>query len=175
MPGTYEPAQMYDFELNQKKGWPSPYAVDYSAEYADGVTGVRAGMVCSLDLNGHLVRGLDNDNAMAIFMLQSMTDFDVLSDRGNVSGGVGSGLVAAGAYELQTTEFVAGVYPPNTPLTVDDGGVTPANAGKLVAGTPYINPIVGVVSSGLSTSEHNASIQMLAFWPVWLPVAVMPA
>ena len=171
MPGTNVPEQMFDFELNQKKGWPSPYAIDYAAEYATGTTGVKAGMVVSLDLNGKFVLGLDTDQAMAIFVLQNQTDFDVLSDVGNVSGGVGSGLVAAGAYELQTTEFVDDTYLPNDPLTVDDGSVTPANLGKLKKGTVYTDPIVGVVSSGTTTSEHSASISLLAFWPVYLPVA----
>ena len=169
MPGTYEPSQMFEFELNQKKGWPSPYAVDYAAEYATGEEGVQAGMVISLDSNGQFVRGMSGDNAMAIFALQNMTDFDVLSDLGNVSGGVGSGLVACGAYELQTTEFVSALYPPNTLLTVDDGSVTAANKGKLKEGTVYTDPIVGVVSAGLTTSEHDADVQLLAFWPVWLP------
>jgi len=171
MPGTNVPAQMFDFDLNQKKGWPSPYAIDYAAEYATGTTGVKAGMVVSLDLNGKFVLGLDTDQAMAIFALQNQTDLDVLSDVGNVSGGVGSGLVAAGAYELQTTEFVDDTYLPNDPLTVDDGSVTPANLGKLKKGTVYTDPIVGVVSSGTTTSEHSASISLLAFWPVYLPVA----
>jgi len=165
MPGTYDPAQMFDFELNQKKGWPSPYAVDYAAEYADGVSGVQAGMVCSLDANGRLQLGLTG-SAMAIFILQNQSDFDVLSDRGNVSGGVGSGLVAEGAYELQTTEFVDGVYPPNTTLTVVNAG---ADAGRLTIGVPYTDPIVGVVSTGVTTSEHDQTIDLLAFWPVWLP------
>jgi len=169
MPGTNVPDQMFNYELNQKKGWPSPYAVDYSAEYADGESGVKAGMVVSLDANGKLVRGLSGDNAMAIFALQNMTDFDVLSDRGNVSGGVGSGLVAEGAYELQSTEFVDDTYAPNDPLTVDDGGVTPANKGKLKKGTVYTDPIVGVVSAGAIASEHDSTISLLAFWPVWLP------
>ena len=165
MPGTNEPAQMYDFELNQKKGWPSPYAVDYSAPYASGVSGVRAGMVCSLDANGNFVVGVTG-NAMAVFMLQNQSDFDVLSDKGNVSGGVASGLVAAGAYELQSTEFVDGNYAPNDPLTVETAG---DDAGKLKVGTPYTDPIVGVVSTGVTTSEHDATIDMLAFWPVYLP------
>lgn len=169
MPGTNTPSQMFDHELNVKKGWPSPYTVDYSAAYASGVTGVVAGMVCSLDANGDFVRGLNADTSMAIFMLQSMTDLDVLSDVGNVSGGVGSGLVAIGGFELQTTEFVAGNYPSGTLLTADDGGVTPANDGKLTGGTAYTDPIVGVVSAGTSTSEHDASISFLSFWPVWLP------
>jgi len=165
MPGTNEPAQMFDFELNQRKGWPSPQAVDYHAAYAPGVTGVRAGMVCSLNANGLFQVGVAG-NAMAIFMLQNQADFDVLSDVGNVSGGVASGLVAAGAYELQSTEFVDANYAPNDPLTVQAAG---DDAGKLVAGTPYTDPIVGVVSGGVSTSEHDASIDLLAFWPVYLP------
>ena len=166
MPGTNEPAQMFDFELNQRKGWPSPQAVDYHAAYASGVTGVRAGMVCSLDANGLFQVGVTG-NAMAIFMLQNQADFDVLSDRGNVSGGVASGLVAAGAYELQSTEFVDGNYAPNDPLTVSVAGDD--DDGKLMVGVPYTDPIVGVVSGGVSTSEHDASIDLLAFWPVYLP------
>lgn len=169
MPGTTVPAQMFDHELNEKKGWPSPYAVDYSAEYASGETGVKAGMVCSLDANAALVRGLASDGAMPIFMLQNQSDFDVDSDAGNVSGGVGSGLVAAGAYELQSTEFVDDAYAPNDPLTVDDGSGTPANKGKLKKGTLYTDPIVGIVSTGETASEHNASIGLLAFWPVFIP------
>jgi hypothetical protein len=166
MPGTYEPAQMFDHELNVKKGWPSPYAVDYSAEYADAATGVMAGMVVSLDANGKFVRGLASSGAMAIFALQSMSDFDVRSDKGNISGGVGSGLVAKGAYELQTTEFVTDNYAPNDPLTVNAVG---ADAGKLEKGTLYTDAIVGIVSAGQTDSEHNADIKFLAFWPVFCP------
>jgi hypothetical protein len=167
MPGTNVPGQMYDHELNVKKGWPSPYAVDYAAPYADGESGVNAGMVVSLDANGEFVRGLASTGAMAIFVLQNMSDFDVLSDVGNISGGVGSGLVAEGAYELQTTEFITGDYNPNDPLTVE--GVVADDIGKLKVGTLYTDPIVGVVSAGQSDSEHNANIKFLAFWPVWLP------
>lgn len=168
MPGTYTPGQMFDFELNQKKGWPSPYAVDYSAPYADGVSGAAAGSVVSLDASGSLVRGLSEDGAMAIFLLQNQSDFDVRSDVGNISGGVGSGLVACGAYELQTTEFVAAVYAPNDRLTVENSSISD-DYGKLKAGTEYTDDIVGVVSSGQSDSEHDATIKLLSFWPVWLP------
>jgi hypothetical protein len=157
---------MYDHELNVKKGWPSPYAVDYAAEYASGVTGVKAGMVVSLDANAQFVRGL-SAGAMAIFALQNQSDFDVTTDVGNMAGGVGSGLVAKGAYELQSTEFVAGNYAPNDPLTV---ATTPAaDVGKLKVGVRYTDDIVGVVSAGQSDSEHNANIKFLAFWPVYLP------
>lgn len=168
MPGTNVPPQMFDFELNQKKGWPSPYAVDYSAPLKAGETGIRAGMAISLDSNGEIVRGLSAAGAMPIFALQNQADFDVLSDVGNVSGGNPSGLVACGAYELQTTEFVTDTYAPNDQLTVDDGGVTPANKGKLrkVSGA---EDVVGIVSAGQTDSEHNATIKLLAFWPVYLP------
>ncbi len=166
MPGTYTPAQMFNFELNQKKGWPSPYAVDYAATIKTGETDIQAGSVISLDANGEFVLALSGDNAMAIFALQNQTDFDVRSDVGNVAGGVASGLVACGAYELQTTEFVADTYAPNDPLTVEAAG---ANKGKLKKGTVYTDPIVGVVSAGESDSEHDASVKFLAFWPVWLP------
>ncbi|HUU96401.1 MAG TPA: hypothetical protein VM487_11725 [Phycisphaerae bacterium] len=168
MPGTLVPGQMFDHELNEKKGWPSPYAVDYSAAYAAGVTGALAGSVVSLDLNGAFVRGLPTAGGMAIFLLQNQSDFDVSSDVGNISGGVGSGLVACGAYELQTTEFVAAVYAPNDRLTVENSAVS-ADYGKLKAGTEYVDDIVGVVSAGQTDSEHSASIKFLAFWPVWLP------
>ena len=168
MPGTFSPAQMFDFELNQKKGWPSPYAVDYSAAYATGVTGAAAGSVISLDSSGNLVRGLSEDGAMAIFLLQNQSDYDVRSDVGNISGGVGSGLVACGAYELQTTEFVTATYAPNDRLTVENSEVSD-DYGKLTAGVEYTDPIVWIVSSGQADSEHDASIALLSFWPVWLP------
>ena len=168
MPGTLTPGQMFDHELNEKKGWPSPYAVDYSAEYASGVTGAKAGSVVSLDANGQLVRGLNSNGAMAIFLLQNQSDFDVSSDVGNISGGVGSGLVACGAYELQTTEFVTDTYAPNDALTVENSALSD-DYGKLKKGTVYTDPIVGVVSSGQSDSEHNATTKLLSFWPVWLP------
>ena len=127
MPGTYTPGQMYDHELNPRKGWPSPYAVDYAAEYASGVEDVYAGMCCSLDANGQFVKGVTG-NAMGVFIFQNQSDFDVRSDVGNIAGGVASGLVACGAYELQSTEFVADTYAPNDLLTVETAG---ANAGKL--------------------------------------------
>lgn len=164
MPGTFTPAQMFDHELNAVKGWPSPYAVDYSAEYASGVTGLFAGNVVSLDANGKFVKGFNTDRAMAIFLLQNQSDFDVLSDVGNISGGKGSGLVACGAYELQSTEFATASYVPNDTLTADADGI-------LEAGVAYTDPICGVVSAGQSDSEHDATIKLLAFWPVWLPVA----
>lgn len=169
MPGTNTPGQMYTHELNAKKGWPSPYALDYAAEYKSTVTGVKGGMVISLDSNGQFVKGLSANSAMPIFALQNQSDFDVTTDVGNIMGGVGSGLVATGAYELQTTEFVADTYAPNDTLTVENNSSS-ANYGKLKKGTVNTDPIVGVVSSGQSNSPHDNSISLLSFWPVYCPV-----
>jgi hypothetical protein len=163
----FRSAQMFDHELNPLKGWPSPYALDFEAEYADGVSGAQAGMVVSLDSNGKFERGLTQTGAMPIFLFQNQSDFDVRSDRGNIAGGVASGLVAVGAYELQSTEFVAGSYSPNDPLTVVNAAGD--NQGKLTSGTLYTDDIVGIVSRGQSESEHDATIGFLAFWPVYLP------
>lgn len=169
MAGTYTPGQMFDHELNQKKGWPSQYAIDYSAPYAEGQEGVKAGMVVSLNADGKFERGLTSDGAVAIFALQNQSDFDVRSAIGNTAGGNGSGLVALGAYELQSTEFVETSYAPNTPLTVHMGAPDDPDNGKLEPGTLYDDPIVGVVSSGQEDSEHHKDIQFLGFWPTWLP------
>ena len=137
MPGTNVPPQMFDFELNQKKGWPSPYAVDYSAPLKSGETGIRAGMVISLDSNGEIVRGMSAVGAMAIFALQNQA------------------------------EFVTDTYAPNDPLTVEAAG---DDKGKLKkASALYAEDVVGLVSAGQTDSEHNATIKLLAFWPVYLP------
>ena len=75
-------------------------------------------------------------------------------------------LVAIGAYELVSTRFVSASYPPNTHLTSPKTG---GNAGKLVAGTPYTDTIVGVVSRGVV--DNGYGFQALAFWPYYLPPA----
>jgi hypothetical protein len=167
------PAQMFDHGLDAPKGWPSPYAVDKAACLSADETGtVVAGMVCSLDANAELRLGL-TESAMAIFIRQNATDFDVVSDDGGLVGCTDArpkmaGLVAKGAYELETTEFnTAGTFNPNTPLTSPAPGV--ANAGRLDVGVIYTDTICGVASDGVITNER--SVDVLRFWPVWLPVA----
>jgi len=166
------PAQMYDHGLDAPKGWPSPYAVDKSACLSADETGaVVAGMVCSLDVNAELRLGLAA-NAMAIFIRQNASDYDVVSDDGGLVGCSDAlpklaGLVAAGAYELESTEFnSAGSFVSNDALTSPLPGV--ANAGRLDEGTVYVDTICGVVSDGVVTNER--SVDVLRFWPVWLPI-----
>lgn len=165
------PAQMFDNGLDAPKGWPSPYAVDKAACLSADETGtVVAGMVCSLDASAEFRLGL-YASAMAIFVRQNAADFDVVSDDGGMVGCTDAlpklaGLVAAGAYELESTEFnTAGTFNPNTPLTSPVPAA--ANAGRLDVGVNYTDTICGVVSDGVVTNER--SVDVLRFWPVWLP------
>lgn len=158
MPGTNVPDQMYTNEFNAVKGFVDQHAVDKAAPVAAGVT-FRRGVALQLDPSGEFILGVAG-NAMAIFAMQGTEELDVGSDVGNMSGGIVSGLVAAGAYELETAQFDATSYPPNTPLR---SGVD----GKLEIGVPYTDPIVGVTSDGVITNEWG--IDVLRFWPVWLP------
>jgi hypothetical protein len=164
---------MYTNELNPLKGWPSPYAVDKTAEVADPSVTINNGSVMSLDAAGDFELGLNLD-AVAIFALQNSDDFDVVGDDGNLVGASASGtqtakmsgLVALGAYELESTEYLtSGTYAPNDPLTSPVPGA--ANAGTLQVGVAYTNTICGVVSDGVVANER--AINVLRFWPTWLP------
>lgn len=96
-------------------------------------------------------------------------------------GGNMNTLVAFGAYELETTEFdTAQTYLPNQLLTArqgtdeadedEAGRITnqrPADAGVV---RQFIDPVVGVVSTGEHLNHHRVST--LAFWTAWLPGAL---
>jgi len=163
------PAQMFDHELNALKGWPSPYAVDKVANLYSG-DAVIAGQVMSLEVGGSFRPGLAVDS-VGIFALQNSTDFDVVSDDGGMVGGPGgvarmSGLVALGAYELESTEFDSSkTYNPNALLTSPVPGA--ANAGRLTLGTKWTDTVCGVVSDGVVT--NCSAVDVLRFWPTWLP------
>jgi len=163
MPGNLTPGQMFDHELNAVKGWPSPYAVDKRAEPADPDADIKAGMLMYLDANGKFAKGASN-TSMAIFALQNQNDFDANGDTGNITGGIMSGLVAVGAYELETTEFDADdTYNPNTQLVAGGtDGYVGANGGNT-----YAFNVVGVVSDGVFTNDHGKDV--LRFWPVYMP------
>jgi len=166
MAGTTVPAQMYDHELNPVKGWPSPYALDKSAEIASGVLGILAGMCISLDAgSGKWKRGCLNGE-MPCFAFQNQGDFDVASDVGNISGGNLTGLVATGGYELETTEYTGSGFTVQIPLTAEN---TPGgNQGKLKATTiGGTDMIVGICNRGPVVNEFGKN--MIRFWPVYLP------
>ena len=166
-----------------------------------------AGKVATQAENGKLVLGvtaLDDDVCpMPIFVFPNAKDFDVIGDEGNMVGmntagvnfaytGGGTspftqrplvvGLVACGAYELETTEWVAADSSDLTPgrlltgVEYDDTNATTLDAsGRLGVATVETDAVIcGVVSDGLITSEFvtapTSAAQRLRFWPVFLPV-----
>ena len=168
-----QPSQMFDHRLNPLKGWPSPYALDKAKEVGTATEeqGIRAGMVIHIDAATQLFkRGLPG-NQMPIFAWNDYASFDTMGgDDGNISlqGNMKglSGMVATGAFELQTTEFVTGqTYSPNTALTVNNAAGD--DLGKVTPGNFYADVICGVVSDGQSTNANGSSV--VAFWSYFLP------
>ncbi|MHC4176702.1 MAG: hypothetical protein ACYSWU_04305 [Planctomycetota bacterium] len=147
---------------------------------------VYAGRCAHLNSAGEYEMGVDNSAGnidMPIFLFQNSDDPDVSNDGGDAATEAGAwiptaptgtmmGLVAAGAYELFSTEFepegTAGTYAPNDPITA-----TPSNSDATTGGrltklnvTAYGDHVVGVVSRGL-ISRYGKDV--LSFWPCNLP------
>ena len=182
MPGTFEPGQIFDNSIREKKSRDISYPLDFSAPVAAVETvNMKAGFVMTLDDNCEFVAGLgdgvaneynaDGKTPIAIFKIQNSDAFDVRSDIGNISGGVHSGLVATGGYELETTAFdtdaaALPLYVPNRALTFGVG-----SARGVV--TPAIDAynqqhLVGVVTSkAVSANEWGKNV--VSFWTVFCP------
>jgi hypothetical protein len=158
--------------LNALKGWPSPHALDYHTEFAATITDVvNPGSVVHLDSDGKYALGVGTLKVMPLFTFAGSQDPDVVNDGGDpaTEKGVWIGisptgqcvaLVATGAYELTSTEFVAGTYEPNDPLTSDLAG---DDAGKLQVGVIGTDMVVGLVSRGVVDNGYGH--EALAFWP----------
>lgn len=179
---------MFEHGLDIAKGWFHPAALDYSAKLSANVTfDVPAGRVAHLNAAGEFEMGV-GETDMAIFLLQGERDYDVANPGTTRAGnfmhraiaptGVMSGVVATGAYEIESTEFdTTREYLPNDLLTATadndnlaTGGVL-TNAGSGTAGDvkQYVDPACGCVSKGAYRNAHG--IMVLAFWPVYLPGA----
>lgn len=169
MPGTIVPAQSFDHQLDGRKGWPSPYALDKTVQADTLVTGIAAGMGLYLDSVSGLAKRGHVNGVMALFAFQNQNDFDVNGDVGNTIGNNINTLVATGAYELETTEFVGVAFAPNDVLSIENGaGVDQGKLRLAVGGLAGAEGIVGVVSeAGPDSNEHGVSV--LRFWPVYLP------
>ncbi len=173
--GKFKPGQMFDHTQIELSGRSMMYALDFAApaDSAEDVV-INEGGVITLNDSGNFVAGLGDGVAnvavahnapMALFAIQGINDFDANSDEGNISGGVMSGLVASGGYEIQTTEFVTGTYGVNDLLTF---GVT-TNRGKIVlAADAYSTQhCFGIVSRGTDSNAYNKPV--LSFWTTYLP------
>lgn len=190
MPGT-APSLAFEHCLSHPKGWFEPSALDFSAKLSPNVT-IQAfgGRVVHVNAAGEFEMGISG-TAMAIFLLQADTDFDVSNPGTTPAGnfmhqaiapaGNMSGLVATGGYELESTEFDTTpdtAYAPNQLLTALANNTTQATGGVLSndragaggssgAVRQYQEAACGVVSRGQFKNEHN--VEVLAFWPIYLP------
>jgi len=199
------PRQMTAHTLEAPKGWPSPHAVDYSAPFdATDLATLRAagnevyaGRCVSVQSDGALKYGVTG-RQMPLFVWQNSDDPDVENPSGSLATdphawaavaptGVMNCLVAAGAYELATTEFVSTLaYVPNE-LLYAATGTTNATSGVLTnagiggAAWPAI-AAVGVVSRGRTaagvvgaqtiypaTGNNSHRVAEIFFWPTYLP------
>lgn len=186
------PSQMFKHALTPLKGWPCPTALDFVGILSTDVTidPFPAGRCVHVESYQAVTYGPGTSGPipvfatgaehhdMAIFTLQGSADFDVSNPGGTDwyainPGGEMSGLVATGAYELETSEFdTSNTYLPNDLLNavVNDTDATPETGGGCLTNAgaeAYTNAIVGVVSRGQYTNAYG--VQSLAFWPVWLP------
>lgn len=184
--------QMTAHRLNPVKGWPSPVAVDYHAPMSaaalaaldpDPVFAGRCGHLTNdLEFGLGVPSGGTTKIYMPIFFFHNSDDPDVNGPDGGVSGSSVTddpegwanvkranqmGLVAAGSYELETSEYdTDDTYEPNHALQA-----ATADEGVLSLGTVGTHAIVGIVSKG----EHPVgqlpnSRNVLAFWPYCFPV-----
>lgn len=182
------PRQSTAHQLDAIKGWPSPHAVDFHAKLSANVTidPVYAGRCAHLNSAGEYEMGVSSAAGnidMPIFLFQNSDDPDVANDGGDAATEAGvwvptaptgkiMGLVAAGAYELFSTEFepeaTAGTYAPNDPITATADNTTALTGGRLTKlnVAAYNDHVVGVVSRALITRYGKSC---LAFWPCNLP------
>lgn len=185
------PSQSFAHTLNPLKGWPSPHALDFRGKLNAAITidPLPAGRCVHIyeitDVEyGPGTSGGDasfktgvTGTQMGIFLFQGSDHFDVTNDGGTdwypiAPVGFMSGLVATGAYELETTEFdTAQTYLPNEPLKAiaDDTDDDPDTGGGCLTNDceVYTDAVVGVVSRGTYTNAYGKN--SLAFWPVYLP------
>jgi len=176
------PALPFEHGFDVKKGWFDMAALDYDAKLSSNVTFVvPRGRVVHLNSNGEFEMGAHN-TGVAIFLLNGSEDADVSNPGTTAAGnfmhqavaptGKMSGVVATGGYEIDNTEFDSSrTYTPGDLLTATASNSNATTGGRLTNEnvTQFVNPVVGVVSSG-KHKNHNG-VQTLSFWCVWLPGA----
>lgn len=184
-------AQMFAHTLDAVKGWFHMAALDFTAKLSDNVTiTAYAGRCVHLNNDGEFEMGVTGSQ-MPIFLLQNSTDSDV-ANSGDSNGNGGAlwypigpdgnltGLVAKGAYELETTEFdTAQTYNPNDYLKADNTaattkgkltnqGITTLENSTSLSGSTNPTAVVGVVSRAKRKRQSDRNY-VLSFWPVYKP------
>jgi len=190
-------SQMFEQGLDAVKGWFHLAALDKSAKLdatlLTNATAVPAGRVAYINASGEFELGASGTQ-MPIFLWNGKDHPDVYNSGVSPTTstthwtavsptGVMSGLVATGAYELQTTEFESAAYSINEPLTADPAASSVTTAGKLGKTTATGgNQICGICSvhvggeqgvaqtAGKPTGTNAHGVSTLTFWPVFLPI-----
>lgn len=179
------PSQMFRHALSALHGWPRDYALDYAAPLASGQTASRAvaGRCVSIDSSAKFIMGCDN-KSMPMFLVNGANSFDVnnsgVDADGNRewagvnppdSGGNLTALVATGAFELETTEFIDDDnLLPGTYLTAHNTDDSDQGKLKYYSGQAYgATSVVGVQSR--VRGKNSYKVETLCFWPVFLPSA----
>lgn len=156
------------------KGPPQDHRLTFAAEGNDASDVIYDGTLCSLNAEGKLVKGVTGGTGtnlpMPLFSCTNSYDNGVRMLGYQTFGGQYMTLVATGGYEIETTEFVPGVYNPNdalVPATADNLGKVTKAADAVYEGSL---PIVGIVSQGIRTDESGLeAVNRLAFWTVFIP------
>jgi hypothetical protein len=162
--GNIVPAQFYQHLLTVLSGSDGMHDLQFHAPAAATATFTRGSLV-SLNTAGALVNGLFSDTSMPQWAINAVDDYDANSERGGTVGGNIGTFVATGGFEIKTTEYVAGSYPPGTLLRA----ATSTDAGKVKAAANNYNDdtLVGAVSVGTGTDVYGQGI--LSFWPIFIP------
>lgn len=175
------PELPFEHAIDIPKGWFHMAALDYTAKVASTVTTpFPAGRVIHLNAQGEFVLGVHN-TGMPMIAMTASNALEVTSEKYTADGnfvqqtaipaGVVTGLVCKGGYEVQSTEFnKQRTYTPGDLLTATATGVL-TNAGTGSSGNvkQFVDPVCGVVAAGVLTNHHG--VQVLDFWPEWLPGA----
>jgi len=196
--------QAYDHALNVVRGWNPPTHLQKVAPVDSALLQTisswpagRVGFVSGSGGNAGTITLATptnvSGNPMPLYLLQGGQSYDVsdtgVNAAGNIvqvnasPGGMITGLVATGGFELQTTEYyTSGTYAPNTPLTVR---LDSDNVGGLITnGAFYTNWVCGIASlhwgydyQALGPGQYPTSPvgvnamrrNVLTFWSYFLP------
>lgn len=179
------PGQMTAKTLNALKGWSANMnALDYHAKisanvtFNTGATPVVPGRVGHLNASGEIEMGVSGYQ-MPLHIMTNSQDPDVVvaggdptADVGAFVAGIPAGqvlcLVGSGPFELASTEYAAGSYPPNTPLKATVSNSNATTGGQLTTGIAGTDTIVGCVSRGIQNNGYG--FNSLCFWTVFHPV-----
>jgi len=184
------PSMQFENFLDPIKGWFGWNTLNYVAKKSATVTfdPLPAGRCVTINESGDFVTG-HLGTQMPMFLFTPSDGLDVSNASGVTAkgyfvsqsvmpGGDMNALVAAGSYELSSTEYdttrtylrhdlLRGIRD-NTTAALG-GLLTNRNIADSAKNAPYVDPVCGVVSKHSTTNEYQ--IPTIEFWTTYLPVA----